>query len=38
MDCAYIDETTHAARDEEWRQVGAMIAGMIDRADSFCDP
>src|SRR5688572_21202269 len=36
LECQYVSSTDHAARDGEWQQIGAMIAGMIDRADDFC--
>jgi four helix bundle protein len=36
LECNYLEAEDHAARDDEWQQIGAMIAGMIDRADDFC--
>lgn len=36
LECEYISAEQHAARDDEWQQIGAMIAGMIDRAADFC--
>ena len=32
----YISRDEFRDRDEQWRQVGAMLAGMIEKADAFC--
>lgn len=34
--CEYIAHEEHAIIDDEWQQIGAMLNGMIDRADDFC--
>ena len=36
LDCGYISMDEHCEMDEQWRQVGAMLAGMIEKSDSFC--
>ena len=36
LECEYISNADHEARDDQWQQIGAMISGMIDRADDFC--
>ncbi len=35
-DCGYIDAQQHAALDDQWQQIGAMIGGMMGRAADFC--
>jgi len=34
--CKYIDRATYNKHDDEWQQIGAMLNGMIEEADSFC--
>ena len=36
MDCAYISQSQFQSLDSTWQSVGAMINGMINRADDFC--
>jgi four helix bundle protein len=36
LNCAYIDEKRHAQLDAAWQRVGAMLNGMIDKAEFFC--
>jgi four helix bundle protein len=36
LDCKYIDSGRHEELDAKWQRVGAMLNGMIDKADSFC--
>ena len=34
--CEYIDAQQHAELDKAWQRVGAMLNGMIQKADTFC--
>jgi four helix bundle protein len=34
--CEYISRDQYRQRDDQWQEIGAMLNGMIDRADSFC--
>lgn len=34
--CEYIEEDEFHSRDGEWQEIGAMLNGMIDRAEEFC--
>lgn len=36
LDRGYINETEFKQFDAEWKSIGAMVQGMINRADSFC--
>ena len=36
LDRGYINETEFKQFDADWESIGAMIQGMINRADSFC--
>jgi four helix bundle protein len=36
--CDYINTKQHAALDKEWQRIGAMLNGMIQKADTFCRP
>jgi four helix bundle protein len=36
LDCNYISAEQHEVCDDQWRQVGAMLAGMVEKADAFC--
>jgi four helix bundle protein len=36
LDCSYIPEARHAVLDAKWQRVGAMLNGVIDKADAFC--
>ena len=36
LDCAYIDQSTHDGLDQLYRQIGAKLSAMINRADDFC--
>lgn len=36
LDRGYINETEFKQFDANWESIGAMIQGMINRADSFC--
>jgi len=36
LDCSYVDPRQHAELDGKWQRVGAMLNGMIDKADDFC--
>ncbi|MBI3861888.1 MAG: four helix bundle protein, partial [Planctomycetia bacterium] len=38
LDCRYIDANRHAQLDSSWQRVGAMLNGMIDKAEFFCKP
>jgi hypothetical protein len=37
LDCGYVSAAQHGERDGQWRQVGLMLAGMIEKAVSFCE-
>lgn len=36
--CKYIAREQYKLRDAEWQEIGAMLNGMIDRADDLCKP
>jgi four helix bundle protein len=36
LDCGYVDAVLHKDMDALWQRVGAMLSGMISRADDFC--
>src|SRR5688572_28700969 len=36
LDCSYLDQKVHQQLDEGWQEIGAMLQGMIERADKFC--
>ncbi len=36
LDCGYIDPEVHRLMDAQWQEIGAMINGMVSRADDFC--
>ena len=36
LDCRYIDGSQHAALDDAWQRIGAMLNRIIQRADDFC--
>ena len=36
LDCRYITEDQHQVHDAAMQSVGAMLASMIEKADSFC--
>ena len=38
LDCEYIAPTRHAELDGKWQRIGAMLKGMIDKAEFFCTP
>lgn len=38
LDCGYLSEQQHLKQDERLRRTGAMLARMIERADTFCAP
>ena len=38
LDCEYIKAERHAELDRMWQRIGAMLNGMIDKADVFCTP
>ena len=38
IDCEYITADEHARFDALFQEVGAILQGMIDRADTFCPP
>ena len=38
LDCKYIPPQKHATLDGKWQRIGAMLNGMIDKADAFCTP
>ena len=38
IDCEYITAEEHARFDALFQEVGAILQGMIDRADTFCPP
>lgn len=38
LDCEYIEAKRHAQLDASWQRVGAMLNGMIDKAELFCKP
>ncbi len=35
-DCDYIDGSEHSSFDAPWQSIGAMLAKMIDRSNTFC--
>jgi four helix bundle protein len=36
--CEYITEREFDSFDQEWQRVGAMVNGMIGKANTFCKP
>ena len=38
LDCEYITAEDHSQFDALFQEVGAVLQGMIDRADTFCPP
>ncbi len=38
LDCEYIAAERHAELDRKWQRIGAMLNGMIDKAEVFCKP
>ena len=36
LDCRYIDGSQHAALDDAWQRIGAMLNRIIQRADDIC--
>ncbi len=36
VDCEYISMDEHTVLDDQWQQIGAMLNGMMERADDFC--
>ena len=38
LDCDYISAEEHSRFDALFQEVGAVLQGMIDRADTFCPP
>lgn len=38
LDCEYIAPARYAELDNKWQRIGAMLNGMIDKADTFCTP
>jgi four helix bundle protein len=36
LDCAYITQAQFAKLDADYQSIGAMLARMIERADTFC--
>lgn len=36
LDCKYINEDHYLKLDAAWQRVGAMLNGMIDKAETFC--
>jgi four helix bundle protein len=34
--CEFISTDEHAALDDQWQQIGAMLNGMIEKARDFC--
>jgi four helix bundle protein len=36
LDCGYIPKARHGELDAKWQRVGAMLNGVIDKADTFC--
>ena len=36
VDCSYVDDARYRELNDEWQQIGAMLNGMIDKADTFC--
>ena len=38
FDCNYLDRNQHRELDNVWQHIGAMLNGMIERADDFCKP
>lgn len=36
LDCGYISPAEFARLDAAWQSIGAMLAKMIERADTFC--
>ena len=36
LDCTYLDASQHAELDAKWQRVGAMLNGIIDKAEYFC--
>lgn len=38
LDCEYITAAEHARLDALFQEAGAILQGMIDRAEAFCPP
>ncbi len=38
LGCAYISKEEFQVFDQEWQRVGALVNGMIGKADKFCKP
>jgi four helix bundle protein len=36
LDCSYITDEQFRAADAQWQSTGALISGMINKADAFC--
>jgi four helix bundle protein len=36
LDCNYLDADHYSKLDAAWQRVGAMLNGMIDKAETFC--
>ena len=36
LDCEYVNAARHGELDAKWQRVGAMLNGMIDKAETFC--
>ena len=36
LDCGYITRTEYEDANRAWQRIGAMLNGMIDKADTFC--
>ena len=38
LTCGYLSKAEWSTHDAEWQEVGAMLNGMIDKSETFCDP
>jgi four helix bundle protein len=38
LGCAYISKEEFQIFDQEWQRIGALVNGMIGKADKFCKP
>src|SRR4051794_34514727 len=38
LGCAYISKGEHQILEQEWQRIGAIVNGMIGKANTFCKP
>jgi four helix bundle protein len=36
LECQYVTEEEFTGFDDAWQEIGAMLRGMIEKADTFC--